>query len=123
MANSLEVVGVLYKKMDTQRVTDKLDKRDFVIETTDDQYPQLIKFELMNEKTLLIDRLNVGEKVKVSFNLRGREWKKDESNTVYFNSLQAWRVELIGTSPATAAQSSKQSAPVATTDDGGDLPF
>ena len=45
----LEVTGVLYKDFGTQRVTDKMEKREFVIETTDEQYPQLIKFELIND--------------------------------------------------------------------------
>ena len=65
-----------------------LQKREFVLETLD-QYPQLIKFELIKDKTTLIDTNNVGASAEVHFDLRGREW-----NEKYFTSLQAWKINI-----------------------------
>jgi len=64
-------------------------KREFVIKTTDDgDYPQDIKFELVKDKTALIDKYSVGDKITVHFNVRGREW-----NEKYFVNLVAWKLE------------------------------
>ena len=64
-------------------------KREFVIKTTDDgDYPQDIKFELVKDKTSLIDKYNIGDRVKVYINIRGREW-----NEKYFVNLVAWKLE------------------------------
>ena len=65
-----------------------LQKREFVIETAD-QYPQLIKFELITDNTKLIDTNHVGASAEVHFNIRGREW-----NEKFFTSLQAWKINL-----------------------------
>jgi hypothetical protein len=84
---SLEVIGKLYKKFDTQQIKETFKKREFVIET-DEQYPQLVKFELTQDKCNLMDNYSEGASIKVHFNLRGREW-----NDKYFTNLQAWRIE------------------------------
>ena len=129
MANTLEMTGVLYRKMDMQKITDKLDKRDFVIETVDDQYPQLVKFELVNDRCLVVDRHQVGDRVKVSFNVRGREWKKDDGSTVFFVALQAWRIESLAAASSTTPQTATVQPlatvqePVAVMNDDSDLPF
>lgn len=68
-------------------------KREFVIKTTDDgDYPQDIKFELVKDKTSLIDKYNIGDRIKVFINIRGREW-----NEKYFVNLVAWKIEGPGT--------------------------
>lgn len=119
---ALELTGTLYRKMDTQRITDSFQKRDFVIETQE-QYPQLVKIELHNDKCSHLDGYNLGDKIKVSFNVRGREWKKDDSTVTYFTSLQAWKLEAQEpTQTATQQQAPpKQAAPVTNPDE--DLPF
>ena len=128
MADSLELGGIMYRKMEKQQITEKLTKRDFVIETTDDQYPQLVKFELINDKCEIIDNIQNGTKVKVKFNVTGREWKKDDGSAVFFVALKAWRVEPIDGSAA--VRTAQTSAPVqqqqSTPAGGGiddDLPF
>lgn len=127
-ASKLEVVGVLYRTFDTQKVTASLDKREFVIET-EEQYPQLVKFELVNDKCRLLDGMNTGERIKVSFNLRGREWKKDASTTVFFTTLQAWRLEKVDGGVSNNVGGDKGTYPPppttgpSTPDAGDDLPF
>ena len=67
-------------------------KRNLVVET-DEQYPQLILIEFVQDNTKLLDKYKVGDKVDVSINLRGREWINPEGITKYFNSIQGWRIQ------------------------------
>lgn len=67
-------------------------KRDVVV-TTDDQYPQMIKVEFQQDKTDLVNNYKVGQDVKISINLRGREWINPKGEAVYFNSIVGWRIE------------------------------
>ena len=88
-------------------------KREFVIKTTDDgEYPQDIKFELVKDKTSLVDKYKLGDKVTVHFNVRGREY-----NEKYYVNLVAWRLE--GPETAVAQQATvAASEPVS-----DDIPF
>ena len=67
-------------------------KRELVI-TTEEQYPQHLAIEFVQDKTSLLDSFKEGEAVKVSINLRGREWTNPQGETKYFNSIQGWRIE------------------------------
>jgi hypothetical protein len=67
-------------------------KRELVI-TTDEQYPQHIAIEFVQDKTALLDNHKIGEDVKVSINVRGREWINPQGESKYFNSLNGWRIE------------------------------
>ena len=102
---SFEVVGTLKAKFETQQVSEKYAKREFVIMTdTTTQYPQAINFQLSQDKCGLLDSYTVGEEMKVSFNLRGREWFNPNKNiTQYFNSLEAWRLEKVAAGSQAAA--------------------
>ncbi len=88
---SLSIQGKVHKIFDEQHISGSFKKREFVIET-DEKYPQLVKFELVQDKTDLIDPFKVGTVVEVFFNLRGREW-----NDKYFTNLHAWKIEGIPT--------------------------
>ncbi len=114
---SFEMTGVLKVKKDTQQVSDKFSKREFVI-TTDQSttYPQYISMQLTQDKCALLDAYQVGDEMKVSFNLRGREWSGPEGIR-YFNSLEAWRLERATASTSAPQQTAPQtSAPMATAD-------
>ena len=67
-------------------------KRELII-TTNDDYPQPISIEFVQDKCTLLDNYSVGQDVKVGINLKGREWKSPEGETKYFNSIQGWRIE------------------------------
>lgn len=67
-------------------------KRELVV-TTDEQYPQMIMIEFIQDKTDLLNNYSVGQDVKVSINLRGREWINPQGEAKYFNSIQGWRIE------------------------------
>jgi len=67
-------------------------KRELVV-TTDEQYPQMLMIEFVQDKTDILNNYNVGDDVKVQINLRGREWINPEGEAKYFNSIQGWRIE------------------------------
>jgi hypothetical protein len=69
-------------------------KREIVI-TTEEQYPQHISIEFVQDKTDLLNSYQVGQMVKISINLRGREWINPQGETKYFNSIQGWRIETL----------------------------
>lgn len=89
----MEVIGTLKAKFDTQRVSDKFQKRDFVITTeANTPYPQHVQFQVTQDKCSLLDKFNIGDQVRVQFNLRGREWNGPKG-AQYFNTLDAWRID------------------------------
>jgi hypothetical protein len=69
-------------------------KRELVL-VTEEQYPQFILVEFTQDRCTLLDPLQEGQQVKVSFNLRGREWINPQGEAKYFNSLNGWKVESI----------------------------
>ena len=69
-------------------------KREVVL-TTDEQYPQHLLIEFVQDKTDLLNNYQVGQQVRISVNLRGREWVNPQGETKYFNSIQGWRIEVL----------------------------
>jgi len=80
----------------TQQVSEKFSKREFVVTENSSMYPQDILFQLTQDKCSLLDGLNVNEQIEVSFNLRGREWTSPQGEVKYFNTLEAWRLDKVG---------------------------
>jgi len=92
----MEVIGKLIYKGETQTIGDGFTKREFVIEFAENpQYPEKVKFELIKDKTSLVDSVQIGSELKVQFNLKGREWTNKDGVKQYFNSLLAWKIEKI----------------------------
>lgn len=99
--SELKLKGKVIAIFDKQQVTDTFSKREFVIET-DEQYPQMVKFELTQAKCDDIDNHKVGDEIIVHFNLRGRKWTNKQGEDVYFVSVNAWRLEKDVATPASA---------------------
>jgi hypothetical protein len=130
----MEVTGTLKAKFDTQKVSDRFQKREFVLTTeANTPYPQHVSFQVTQDKCALLDQFNPGEEIRVQFNLRGREWNGPQG-IKYFNTLEAWRIERLQGSNNAGTQTTSQnqntgtgntSAPVftANADDNDDLPF
>lgn len=78
-------------------------KRELVV-TTSEQYPQMLMIEFVQDKCNLLDSYKVGQDVKVSINLRGREWINPEGVAKYFNSIQGWRIENLQTATTQATE-------------------
>lgn len=98
----MEVTGKIKVINAEQQVSASFKKRELVV-TTDEQYPQHIIMEFTQDKCDLLNSYKVGEGVKVSINIRGREWVSPQGETKYFNSIQGWRIERLQTE-APAAQ-------------------
>lgn len=88
----MEVLGKIKVIGSTQEVSESFKKREFVV-TTDEQYPQTILIEFVQDKCDLLNNYNIGEAVKVSINLKGREWINPQGETKYFNQIQGWKIE------------------------------
>lgn len=94
---SYEIEGKYYKDLGVKRVSDKFSKSDFVIETSETVngviYTNHLKFQLVNNRIQFLDRIKVGQNVRVYFNLRGNIPKDDDMKCV--NNLDVWRIEKI----------------------------
>jgi single-strand DNA-binding protein len=95
-------------------------KREMVVIVEDGKYPQEINVEFVQDKISLLDDLQVGQEVTVTFDIRGREY-----NGRYFNNLQGWKIETPGVENAfTTEVQSSGSVSVAPTDfEDKDIPF
>lgn len=82
--------GELYKVFDAESKSGSFRTREFVIrqETNNPQYPEFIKFQLVQDRCDIVDVYAIGEDIRVHFNLKGREWQEK-----FFTNLQAWRIE------------------------------
>ncbi len=91
----MEVQGSIKLIGEVQEISATFKKRELVI-STDEQYPQTLSIEFIQDKTDLLNQFKIGQNVKVGINLRGREWENPQTKEVkYFNSIQGWRIELL----------------------------
>ena len=110
--NKFQATGTVRAIMDTQQISDTFRKREFALEIQDGNYPQTVKFQTVQDRTELLDNLEVGQEVTVHFNLKGREFtRKTDGTTDYWTNLEAWRIE----APSDGAQPGAEHS----TDDGG----
>lgn len=89
----MEVQGKIKKIDETKEYGSNGFRKREVVVTTEEQYPQFIMIEFVQDKCELLDKFQVGQDVKIGINLRGREWVNPQGETKYFNSLQGWRIE------------------------------
>jgi hypothetical protein len=124
----MEIQGKIKLIGETQSIgSNGFRKRELVL-TTDEQYPQHIMVEFIQDKTDLLNNYQVGQQIKVGINLRGREWINPQGEAKYFNSIQGWRIEnLQQAAPASAAPVAPAQAFEPATDlsedEPNDLPF
>lgn len=95
---SFELTGKLIVKEDTVNISDRFKKREFVIDVPNDRNPEwndTIKFQTTQDRTELIEPYNLGDEIKVAFNIRGNKWERD-GKVNYFTNLEAWRIDKVG---------------------------
>ena len=96
-AMGIQVSGRLHAIFETKQVTDRFQKREFVLELSDkSQYSQFVLFQLTGDRVGVVDAFKAGDQVRVDFSLRGREWTSKQNEVKYFNSLDVWSVEAEG---------------------------
>jgi hypothetical protein len=115
---ALEISGRLHKLFDTQTVTDRFNKREFVVELPG-KHSQLVLFQLTGKRCAELDAFNLGDEVRIEFSLRGREWTSRQGEVRYFNSLEVTRLERL----AAASQASPSGPPAAHAADDDEPPF
>jgi len=89
----MEVQGKIKMVGETQTFGNNGFRKREVVVTTEEQYPQHLMIEFVQDKTDLLNNYSVGQPVKISINLRGREWTNPQGEVKYFNSIQGWRIE------------------------------
>lgn len=93
---SYELTGKLVAKYDTVQRTGTFKTREFVVEKSEDiggrTVTNFVKFQSVQDKTAIIDRVNIGDEIKVHFNIKGTRWEKD-GKVNYITNLDAWRIE------------------------------
>jgi len=109
----MQLKGSIKLINETEVISEKFQKRSFVIVTDEEKYPQEIQIETTQDNVSILDKFAEGEMVTVSINIRGRMWTSPKDGLdKYFNTIQAWRIES-DSAPVTEAAGSKE----------GDLPF
>jgi hypothetical protein len=122
---AFKLSGKLTEVFDIQKISESFKKREFVIDSPDEYngktYPNMIKFQLNQDKCDIIDEIGVGEDITVNFNIKGNKWEKN-GNVSYFTNLVAFKIER---ESLTASQENIQSAPpdFPMTEDDNELPF
>lgn len=90
----MEITGKIKKIGETKEYgSNGFRKREWVLETEHEKYPQTILLECIQDKCALLDSLSVGQEVTASININGREWTNPQGEVKYFNSILAWKIE------------------------------
>ena len=92
--NELKLTGKVIKKFDKKVFDSGYQILEFVIET-EDKYPQKVKMQVTKDRVALMEEIPIGTNMVFSFNIRGKEWVKDDKETRYFVSLDVWRTEIL----------------------------
>lgn len=112
-----ELTGKIKIIQEEQTFDSGFSKREMVVTVEDGNYPQDINLEFVKDKAKLLDDLQPGQEVTVTFDIRGREY-----NGRYFNNLQGWKV-----SSETMDKQSKENSTSAENSDqldiDSDIPF
>lgn len=122
---NFEINGKVILKEDTQQVSDRFKKREFVIEVENERnsdWNDFIKFQLTQDRCDLLETVSVNENIKVSFNIKGRKWEKD-GKVNYFSNLEAWRIEKMQAAAAAAEMPEFNAADMPPAPEEDDLPF
>lgn len=83
-----EATGKIKMIGEVQSFASGFTKREFVVTTANDKYPQDIKFDLVKDKCAMLDSFNTGDEVQVNFDIRGREY-----NGKYYVDLACWKLQ------------------------------
>lgn len=120
-----EVTGRLIAKYDIVQRSETFKTREFVIEVSEDfngrAFTNYVKFQCVQDRTSMPDRFNIGDEVKVTFNLKGSKWERD-GKVNYITNLDAWRMESLKMAQDAPSYTPPPAQPMAS-DTGDDLPF
>ena len=88
----MDFTGTIKKIGELENGKNDFKKRQVIL-VTDEQYPQPMAIDFLQEKSDLPEVYQEGDKVKISVNHRGREWTSPDGDVKYFNSIVGWKIE------------------------------
>ena len=91
----MELQGTIHKINPTQTFESGFQKRELIL-LTEEQYPQPILIDFLQDKTEVLNNYKEGDSVKIGINIRGREWTNPQGEVKYFNSITGWKIEALG---------------------------
>ncbi|CAB4152737.1 Protein of unknown function DUF3127 [uncultured Caudovirales phage] len=89
----IKITGHVYHIGQIEQISDKFKKREFVIKTID-QYPQLVLIQVVNDRCDILDNVQLNDAVDAFINIRGREWTDRNGARKFFNTLEAWQIQI-----------------------------
>lgn len=113
-----DLTGKVKVIQDTMTFDSGFKKREVVVTVDDGRYPQDISLEFVQDKISLLDDLQPGQEVTVTFDIRGREYKGR-----YFNNLQGWKIEVLDNNQSATTGAQAATAPAPADFDDEDIPF
>ena len=117
-----EASGKLKMVGEVQSFASGFTKREFVVTTANDKYPQDLKFEVVKDKCPMLDSHKTGDDVQVTFDIRGNEY-----NGKYFVNLSCFKLQSLSGGSSSSSQAASNSEPsmadLRDEDDFDDVPF
>jgi len=106
----MEITGKVHEVSEIMEIKEGFKKRELIVEYVSEgsQYSDFLKFEAIQDKVSLFDKLKVGDEIEVAFNLRGRAWTDKAGKVSYFNSMLAWRIRPLGNMKPAAQADNEQ---------------
>lgn len=117
----MEITGKLKVINETKSYGAKGFRKREIVVTTSGDYPEHLTIEFVEDKCDVINNYRVGDDVKISINLKGREWVNPQNETKYFNSIQGWKIEKVQNQKNEPSPQMASVEAQSTNDD--DLPF
>lgn len=124
MSQAVTVEGIVYLVGETKQLSASYKNRELVVETQE-QYSQKIKIDFGQEKVDFLNHVKLGQLVKVHVNLKGKEWINPQGESVFFNTISGWRIEILKDVATNSAVDKymEQAQPAPTEEEHDDLPF
>tara|TARA_B100001027_G_C16172155_1_gene287479 strand:- start:218 stop:577 length:360 start_codon:yes stop_codon:yes gene_type:complete len=119
----MEVIGKIKQIDETKTYGSNGFKKREVVITTEEQYPQHLLIEFIQDKCNLLDSFSQGQRVKIGINLRGREWQNQNGEIKYFNSINGWRIEILDNEDSIPETPPFETMPAEEKEEPDDLPF
>jgi hypothetical protein len=118
----MELEVKIYSIAETNVVSDKFKKRDFIV-VTNEQYPAYLGLQMNQDKCDILNNYKVGQEVKVSLNIKGRLWTNKDNVEIAFNTLECWRIEKTDVTGQVSVQAKVQEQPTTVGVEDDNLPF
>jgi hypothetical protein len=118
----MELKGTIERISEMVQLNGNFQKREFVVKHSDNpDYPEFTSLEFIKDKCDILNNYTVGQEVEVEFNLKGRSWTDKQGEVKYFNTLQAWKINAVGST--TTGKPRQVELAMAGDDNSSDLPF